>query len=103
MLTSPLQPRGRRRALGDHVADHEKQHGGAFAGRGVQRAAARAAALNFRLLAMLDPSAATSEPSAKRVKFEVNDVENEEGEEDEEDVLPRGHLHYRFGRGRTLG
>lgn len=52
---------------------------------------------------MLDPSAATSEPSAKRVKFEVNDVENEEGEEDEEDVLPRGHLHYRFGRGRTLG
>ena len=59
--------------------------------------------LNFRLLAMLNPSAATSEPSAKRVKFEVNDVEDEEGEEEEEDVLPRGHLHYRFGRGRTLG
>lgn len=59
--------------------------------------------LNFRLLAMLDPSAATSEPSAKRVKFEVNDVENEEGEEDEEDVLRVGHLQYRFGRGRTLG
>lgn len=59
--------------------------------------------INFRLPAMLDPSAATSEPSVKRVKFEANDVEDEEEEEDEEDVLPRGHLHYRFSRGRTLG
>ena len=52
--------------------------------------------LNFRLLAMLDSVATAPEPMAKKRKLEFT-------EEDEEDVLPRGHLHYRFGRGRTLG
>ncbi|GAB7327854.1 hypothetical protein MBLNU13_g11644t1 [Cladosporium sp. NU13] len=58
--------------------------------------------LNFRLLAMLDSAA--PEPSVKRARFAVSD--SDDGEDDEnyaEDAPSRGTLHYRFGRGRTLG
>lgn len=60
--------------------------------------------LNFRLLAMLDSAAAVSEPPVKKRKVEVSDDEDgEDGEDDDEGSPPRGTLHYRFGRGRTLG
>lgn len=60
--------------------------------------------LNFCLLAMLDTSsAASSEPSAKRVKFEVSDKDDEDSEDEEGHTPPRGTLRYRFGRGSTLG
>lgn len=60
--------------------------------------------LNFRLLAMLDSAAVAPEPLAKKRKLEVSDDDDGEDDEDEEGhTPPRGTLHYRFGRGRTLG
>lgn len=61
--------------------------------------------LNFRLLAMLDSAAAAPEPLAKKRKLGVSD-DDDNGEDDEDEeghTPPRGTLHYRFGRGRTLG
>lgn len=60
--------------------------------------------LNFRLLAMLDSAAAVPEPPVKKRKVEVSDDEDDEESEDDLDgPPPPGTLHYRFGRGRTLG
>lgn len=63
--------------------------------------------LNFRLLAMLDSGAAVPTPPAKKQKLHVSDDDGEDGEDGEDDdddgSPPRGTLHYRFGRGRTLG
>lgn len=62
--------------------------------------------LNFRLLAMLDSVATAPEPMAKKRKLEFteeDDGEDDENEDEDGHTPPRGTLHYRFGRGRTLG
>ena len=60
--------------------------------------------LNFRLLAMLDSAAVAPEPLAKKRKLEFTEEDDGEDDEDEDGhTSPRGALHYRFGRGRTLG
>jgi hypothetical protein len=53
--------------------------------------------LNFRLLAMLDSTAAAPERPAKKPKVELSD------DSDEDSDLFLDPLRQRFGRGRTLG